>query len=99
MHQHQEKRAQQQLVRYRVKILAQHGALLEDACQGAIQRVGQPGGQKHVETQRIAIFQDGYDQERSHADARQREQVGCVAEWVQTRARNVGHERINLQQT
>ena len=73
---------EQQLVGHRVKILAQHGALLEHAGQGAVQRIGEARGDKHVEAQRIAALEDGRHQKRRQADAHQREQVGRGAERV-----------------
>ena len=66
---YEEERAQKQLVGNRVKVLAQHGPLLQNPGQSSVERVGQSCSDKKREGQSELAFQDGSDQKRGQADA------------------------------
>ena len=91
MHEHQKQRAQQQLVGHRVKVFAQQAALLQEARQQAIQRVGQPRGHEESKAHRKMAFQNGSHQKRRQTDAQQREQVGSGAVSVESFVGNIVH--------
>ena len=91
VHQHQKERAQQQLVGHRVQVLAQQAALLEQARQQAIQRVGQSRSHKTAQSSAQMPFQNGGHQERRQTDAQQRQKVGSGAEAVKSFAGSFVH--------
>jgi len=84
VHQHEKQRAEEQLVGYRVEIGAEHGALLEEAREHAIEGIGETRGYKKAEAERIVALKDGRYQERRKADARQRKQIGSAAKRIQS---------------
>jgi hypothetical protein len=87
----QEERAEQQFVGHRVKVVAQDGALLQQAREGAVQRIGQPGSQEQPEAERKPVLQNRADQKRRQANAQQREQIGSGPKSVRSFFCGVGH--------
>ena len=90
------KRAEQELVRDRIEILSEDGALFENASQNAVERIGKSGTDKQSEAERKAIFKDCSHQKGSQADADDREQIWRSAEGVSPGSGIFGHRLVRL---
>jgi len=83
--QHQKKRAQKKLVRNRVKVMAEHGSLLEDACERAIERIGKASGYEKSKAEGISALENCCHQKWGEADSKQREDIRSGSKWIQAR--------------
>lgn len=94
VHEHKKESAQEQFVGYRIQILAEHGALLEDTRQGPVECVCEAGGHEKSKGEGIARLQNSHDKKRRNAYAQQREEIGSRAEQGEMWARVVVHGRF-----
>lgn len=86
MKQHEKQRAQQQLVRNRIQIFAQHRALLQGPRNQSVERIRNASRQKEDEPHLELIFENCRNQKGSETNAKKCQQVGCGAQWIDTRS-------------
>ncbi len=83
VHQHKKKCAEQKFIGNRVKVLAEHGALVEQAGEQAVQAIADAGKNEERERRSEVPIKDGHDQERNDAQAQKCKLVGRSPEVFQ----------------
>jgi hypothetical protein len=89
------KRTEKELVGYRVKIAAKHGALTEEARERAIERVCEASSHEKSKAEGVAVFKNGCDQKWSNTDPEQREDVRRSPKGIQARSRFFRDDRLS----
>ena len=67
MHEHEKERAEEQLIRNGIQVLAETGTLLQDARKQAIQAVADAGQDEESKCHAVPAVQHGSDQEWNDA--------------------------------
>ena len=90
---HQKQSAQKKLVRHWVKVVAQHGSLLEDACEGAVECIGKASDYEESKAEGISVLKNSRNQKWGEADSEQSEDIGRGPKRIQARGRFFRLER------